>query len=221
MRNQDYYVKMTSAEQWRLIGKELIHHIPFTAFGAVTATVFMLIVIWGDFLEPVSQVSETVFYILHPTHIFLSALVTTAIYRLHGNSKLWAAILIGFTGAIGIATLSDSIIPYLGASLAVLPGRELHIGFIEEPWITIPPAFLGIAIACWIPMTKFPHAGHVLISTWASLFFIIMALGETVTWLQYLTIFLFLFLAVWVPCCMSDIIYPLLFTRGAKFNHHH
>jgi hypothetical protein len=214
---------MTRVVQWKLIGKELTHHIPFTAFGALTGIIFMVIIIWGDFLEPVSQVSETVFYILHPSHIFLSALVTTAIFRLYGNGKVWAAILIGFTGAIGIATLSDSIIPYLGAWLAVLPGRELHIGFIEEPWITIPPAFLGIAIGLWRPITKFPHAGHVLISTWASLFFIMafMALGETVTWLQYLTIFLFLFLAVWVPCCMSDIVYPLLFAKGGKTHNHH
>lgn len=221
MRNQDYDVTMTSVEHWRLIGKELVTHIPFTAFGAVTAIVFMLIVIWGGFLDSVSRSSETVFSILHPAHIVLSAVVTTAIYKTRGNGKLWAVILIGLTGSIGIATLSDIIIPYLGAWLADLPDRELHISFIEEPWITIPPAFLGIAIGIWRPITKFPHAGHVLISTWASLFFIIMALGETVTWLQYLTIFLFLFLAVWIPCCMSDIIYPLLFVRGAKFQHHH
>jgi hypothetical protein len=29
-------------------------------------------------------------------------------------------------------------------------------------------------------------------------------------------IFLFLFLAVWVPCCVSDIVYPLLFVRGKQ-----
>jgi hypothetical protein len=212
---------MTRVEKWRLITKELVIHIPFTALGAVTGISFMLIVIWGGFLDPVSRSSETIFYILHPAHIFLSAVVTTAIYRTLGNGKLWAAILIGFTGSIGIATLSDCIIPYLGEWLAVLPGRKLEIGFIEEPLITIPPAFLGIAIGCWRPMTKFPHAGHVLISTWASLFFIIMALGETVTWLQLITIFLFLFLAVWIPCCMSDIVYPLLFVRGTESHDHH
>jgi len=148
-------------------------------------------------------------------------LVTTAIYRLYGKGNLWAAILIGYTGAIGIATLSDSIVPYLGESLAVLPGRELHIGFIEEPWLTNPPALLGIAIGYWRPITKFPHFGHVLISTWASLFHIFMAVGESVNWIQLLPIFLFLFIAVWIPCCLSDIIYPLLFVRGARSHNHH
>jgi len=212
---------MAKAAQWSLIAKELTTHIPFTAFGALTGIVFMVIIFWGGFLDPISNKSELIFYVLHPTHIFLSAVVTTAIYRLRGKSNFWAAILIGYTGAIGIATLSDSIIPYLGESLAVLPGREFHIGFIEEPWLTNPPAFVGIAIGYWRPITKFPHAGHVLISTWASLFHIIMALGESVDWILLLAIFLFLFIAVWIPCCLSDIVYPLLFVRDAKSHNHH
>ena len=214
-------LKVPRLSQWRLIAKELATHIPFTAFGALTGIIFMVIIFWGGFLNPISNTSETVFYVLHPTHVFLSALVTTAIYRLHGKAKLWAAILIGYTGAIGIATLSDSIVPYLGESLAVLPGRELHIGFIEEPLLTNPPALLGITIGYFRPITKFPHAGHVLISTWASLFHIIMAVGESVSWIQLLSIFLFLFIAVWIPCCLSDIVYPLLFVREARIHNHH
>jgi len=134
---------------------------------------------------------------------------------------LWG-ILIGYIGSIGIATLSDSIIPYLGELLLKLPNKDIHIGFIEKPWLTNPAAFLGIAIAFLRPMTKFPHSGHVLISTWASLFHIIMAAGQTVNWIIVLAISLFLFLAVWLPCCLSDIIFPLLFvpaTNRKKMNH--
>jgi len=79
-----------------------------------------------------------------------------------------------------------------------------------------PAAFLGIAFGYWRPITKFPHSGHVLISTWASLFHIIMALGGVVSWVTLLGIFLFLFLAVWAPCCTSDIVFPLLFTRSGN-----
>ncbi|MFH1552217.1 MAG: hypothetical protein ABID83_01070, partial [Candidatus Omnitrophota bacterium] len=57
------------------------------------------------------------------------------------------------------------------------------------------------------------HAGHVLISTWASLFHIIMAAGKSLGLFFYVAVFLFLFLAVWVPCCISDIVFPLLFVR--------
>ncbi len=196
------------------IATELKHHAPFTALGATTGIIIMVVIVFGNFLPPVSQVSQTVFYILHPSHVALSALVTTALYKKYGHRKIWAAILVGYFGSIGIATISDSIIPYLGEMLLDLPNRGAHIGFIEKPWLTNPAAFLGIAIAYWRPTTKFPHSGHVLISTWASLFHIIMALGETVTWIPLLVIFLFLFLAVWLPCCTSDIIFPLLFTRN-------
>ena len=72
---------------------------------------------------------------------------------------------------------------------------------------------VGGAIAYFWPKTKFPHAGHVLLSTWTSLFHIIMAKGETLSVLSYITIFLFLFLAVWIPCCVSDIVFPLLFVK--------
>jgi len=197
----------------RRIADELRHHAPFTAAGAATGIILMAIIAFGNALPQVSQNSYTVFYILHPAHIVLSALVTTAIYRKYSDGRWWRAILIGYFGAVSIATLSDSIIPYLGETLLGLENRGIHIGFIEEPQLTIPAAFVGIAIAYWRPTTKLPHYGHVLLSTWASLFHIIMALGATVNWLIFPTIFAFLFLAVWLPCCTSDIVFPLLFVR--------
>ena len=197
----------------RRIAGELAEHAPFTTLGAVTGIVLMVIIVFGGFLPQVFSISYPIFYILHPTHVILSALVTTAMYKKYGNGKVWATILVGYFGSIGIATLSDSMIPYLGEILLDLPNKGIHIGFIEEWWLVNPAALIGVTIGYLRPTTKFPHSGHVLISTWASLFHIIMALGETVTWLTLLVIFLFLFLAVWVPCCTSDIVFPLLFTR--------
>jgi len=197
----------------RRIVHELRHHAPFTAFGAVTGIIVVVVIVVTNSLPQVAEVSPTVFYVLHPLHVVLSALVTSALYRRYTKGKLWATVLVGYLGSIGIATLSDSVIPYLGEVLLNLPNRGIHIGFIEEWWIVNPAAILGIAISYWKPVTEFPHSGHVLISTWASLFHIVMALGETVAWSTYLISFLFLFLAVWLPCCLSDIVFPLLFVR--------
>jgi hypothetical protein len=140
--------------------------------------------------------------------------VTTAIYKKYSRGRNWVLIMVGYFGSVGVATLSDSVIPYLGEALLDLPNKGFHIGFIEEWWIVNPAALLGIAIGHWRPTTKFPHSGHVLVSTWASLFHIIMALGDTVELITLLPIFIFLFLGVWLPCCLSDIIFPLLFTGG-------
>ena len=192
----------------RRIANELKSHAPFTSFGAITGIIIMAIMVLGN--VP-SGVSHTLFYILHPVHVVLSAIVTTAMYKRHSKGKVWAVILIGYVGSIGIATLSDVVIPYLGGVLLTLK-MEFHLGFIEKWWLVNPMALIGIAIGYWKPTTKFPHAGHVLLSTWASLFYF-TAFGMA-NWIPLLPfIFLILFLAVWIPCCTSDIVFPLLFTR--------
>lgn len=192
----------------RRIANELKSHAPFTSFGAITGIIILTIMVLGN--VP-SGVSRTLFYILHPVHVVLSAIVTTAMYKRHSKGKVWAVILIGYVGSISIATLSDVVIPYLGGVLLTLK-MEFHLGFIEKWWLVNPMALIGIAIGYWKPTTKFPHAGHVLLSTWASLFYF-TAFGMA-NWIPLLPfIFLILFLAVWIPCCMSDIVFPLLFTR--------
>ena len=196
----------------RLILTELKAHLPFTIIGALTGICIMLL--YSLFKMP-ATLSYTIFYTLHPIHVFLSALVTASMYVLHvnGKNKLWLVILIGYFGAVGIATLSDCIIPYLGEVMLDLLNRGTHLGFIEEWWLVNPLAFLGIAIAYYNPTTKFPHAGHVLLSTWASLFHILMAVGDTLTLFSYVVVLFFLFFSVWIPCCISDIVFPLLFVK--------
>ncbi len=209
----------------RRIANELREHALFTTFGAVTGIIIMVIIIFGN--VP-SQVSQTAFYTLHPLHIVLSALATTAMYKKYGNGKIWVAILIGYTGSIGIATLSDAIIPYLGGALLGAE-MEFEVPFIETSpipvigipkWLLVNPAALvGIIISYWRPTTKFPHSGHVLLSTWASLFyFTAFGVAQWIPLLHF--IFLFLFIAVWIPCCVSDIIFPLLFVRGKLHTQH-
>ena len=192
------------------IMKELRRHAPFTIFGALTGIIIMMFCYRIPY-----KLAFNVFYILHPIHVLLSAEVTASMYKLYVRKRvnLWFVIIIGYVGSIGIATLSDSIIPYFGEILLSLPHRGMHLGFIEKWWLVNPLAFLGITIAIYKPTTKFPHAGHVLLSTWASLFHIIMALGGTTDWMNMLGVFTFLFLAVWIPCCVSDIVFPLLFVK--------
>lgn len=192
------------------IAKELRNHAPFTIFGAITGVAIMLFSYRMPF-----ELSHNIFYVLHPIHVVLSALVTASMYQLHtsGRCRLWIVIPIGYVGSIGVATLSDSIIPYLGEALLGLPNRGIHLGFIEKYWLVNPLAFLGIAIAYFRPRTKFPHAGHVLLSTWASLFHVIMALGGTINWVLVISMFVLIFIAVWLPCCLSDIVFPLLFVK--------
>lgn len=190
---------------------ELKHHIPFTLLGTLTGVAIMLVIIYSRVSR---ETSQTLFEVFHPIHVLLSAMVTAGMYRLHGRGRWWVMILIGYFGAIGIATLSDCIIPYIGEILLDLPYRSPHLGFIRMWWLVNPLAFAGIAIAYFWPKTTFPHAGHALLSTWASLFHMLMAMGQDSPGVWEMTLVaVFLFLAVWIPCCTSDIIFPLLFVK--------
>jgi len=198
----------------KVILRELKAHAPFTALGTLTGVIVLVCIVW---CQVPRSVSETLFWTLHPLHVLLSALVTTAMFRRHGGLGFWETLAIGYFGSVGIATLSDCLLPYAGEWLLALPHRGLHLGFIEKWWLVNPLAIGGVAVAAvaW-PHTKLPHAGHVLLSTWASLFHITMALGTEVSLASGTLIALFLFLSVWLPCCTSDIVFPLLFAPRGK-----
>jgi len=218
---------------------ELKEHMPFTMLGAILGIAFMLV------FKNISQSrSHTLFLIFHPTHVVLSAMVTASLFKLHSRkTRFWIVLLVGYLGSIGIATLSDSIIPYLGEKLFMveIPSHadlhahsspqnesvpentphsfthhhdhhkiELHLGFLEDWYLVNPAALLGILIAWFLPRTKFPHAGHILISTWASSAHILMNAQSPITPLLAASMFLVLFFSVWLPCCFSDIVFPIL-----------
>jgi hypothetical protein len=233
-----------SFEKMRLIGQELKAHSPFTIFGALTGIVFMLL------FRGLGEVgAQTLFAIFHPLHVALSSMVTAALFQLHRKARNFILILvIGYIGSVGVATLSDSIIPFLGESIlgAAIPTEggmhihahdtectadqdhdhdhrpKLHLGFIEEWWLVNPAAVLGVLIAFFLPRTKYPHAMHVLVSTWASSSHMLM--NTQADWSTGLLagMFIALFVAVWLPCCVSDIVFPLLFVKadGAHLGHH-
>ena len=218
----------------RAIILELKTHAPFTLFGALTGIFCMII-----FRNIEHDTSEKVFYVFHPAHVLLSAMVTAAMFKLHSVKRNFILIVIvAIAGSIGISTLSDSVIPYIGELLLGMdvdvhdhgdehtqthkneadaePGfaEEAHIGFIEGWYIVFPAAIVGALIAYFRPRTKFPHAGHVLLSTWASSFHMLMAFSGNLPPARLAGSFVFLFLAVWLPCCIGDIVLPLLFVHA-------
>lgn len=210
------------------IFKELESHSPFTLFGALTGIVCMLL-----FRNLSHGTSLGIFYVFHPAHVLLSAIVTTSIFQHHaGKRNILTIFLIGFIGSIGIGTLSDSLIPYIGELVLGMHieahthehcgfAEHAHIGFIEGWYIVIPSAIVGVLIGYFRPKTKFPHAGHVLLSIWASSFHMLMVMGD-VSLLKIAGSFVFLFIAVIVPCCFSDIVFPLLFVKSSeRLPHHH
>ena len=217
---------------FRRILQELKAHAPFTLLGSLTGVVVMVIVVLTK-LPPARL--EPVFEGFHTGHVLLSAIVTAGLYRRY-RTNIAACVLIGFVGSVGIATLSDIIFPHHGGALLLeLTGEhhgmhDLHLPFIDEWWLINPAALIGVGIGIAWPKTKVPHAGHVLLSTWASLFYLVVHSQAEVSWLPRLPLVLVvLFIAVWLPCCVSDIVFPLLFVgkqareqghEGHEHQHH-
>ena len=222
---------MSAKSRIKQIFTELKAHSPFTLFGALTGIAMMLI-----FKGISHEASYKLFYIFHPMHVVLSAMVTTSLFRLHEKTKGFLIVLIvGYVGSIGTATLSDSILPFFGEEImgVAIPTESAvhsheeqsdehkaeetkgwHIGFIEEWKIVNPSALLGILIGYFLPRTKMPHAFHILISTWASSAHIMMNTHQEMTAIVIAVIIFILFIAVWLPCCFSDIVFPMLLVKS-------
>ena len=232
---------MAIKETVRHILAELRGHGPFTLFGAVLGIGFM--VLFQGLLH--EETGRVLFKAFHPAHVVISAMVTASMFRLHSaRRRVVLVLVVGYFGSIGVATLSDIVIPHLGRRVMGLDipthaavhhgheaegehdhaghgheahedcGRKIHFGFIEEWYLVNPAALLGIAIAFFLPRTKFPHAAHVLISTWASLSYLMMEMEASLSIGVVLGMLATLFLATWVPCCLSDIVFPLLFVKS-------
>ena len=155
--------------------------------------------------------------------MLLSATATTAMFYRHERRSLKAAV-VGFVGAVGVCGISDVIMPYFSGILlfsrACAHGHHamhFHWCVIEHPWMVLPFAAAGIAIGLTAAghiqkITFYSHSGHVLVSSAASIFYLI-GYGLT-SWTSHMGYVLAVITAaVMIPCCFSDILFPLLVAR--------
>ncbi len=212
------------------LGEELRTHLPytflFTAFGLVAAAALTFIgTDEGGGTARLVNGSRGLFHALHPTHLLLSATATTAMFMRHEKRPVKAA-LVGFSGALVLCGASDVFLPYLSGLLLATGEMEFHWCVIEHPQMALPFIALGVlggllAAGKIARATIFSHSGHVLASSLASLFYLI---GYGVTgWMGETTlplVFVIVVLCVTIPCCLSDIVFPLFFVRRAGAGGH-
>lgn len=200
--------------------EELRIHFPFTVFsvaaGLMLLGLFNFISI-SQGARYLSSASEDLFHVFHPLHMLFSTIATTAMVWRHEKRILKAA-LIGIIGSIGICGLSDIIIPFLSGNLLGVQ-MQLHICVIEHPQIIIPFIVMGLLVGFIVPekieSTIFSHAVHVLVSSMASILYLV-SFG-LIDWVgQIGMIFIYMTFAVILPCCTSDIVFPLLLTSKHK-----
>lgn len=197
--------------KFRHILEELQQHLPYTIFSVAVGMVALGVLTVLIEANKFPQASQNLFHIFHPLHMLFSATATTAMFWRH-DKKILKAISIGFIGAAGLCTLSDIFIPYVAGYLLGVK-MHLHICILADPMLVLPFLFFGIFMGFVLPTvvesTIFSHAAHVFISSMASIFYLV-SFGLT-EWIPVGgMVFIYMVLAVMIPCCTSDIIFPLL-----------
>jgi hypothetical protein len=217
----------------RDIAHEFKHHFPFTVFSGVAGIIIVSVIfLLLSSLPVIHEGNETVgdhdhehgegvegstgqlFHVFHPMHVLFSASATTAMFWRY-DKKLIKAILIGLIGSLAICGISDIFMPYLGGSLIGIE-MELHVCLLHHPLTVIPFAIFGIILGLISAevllqrsSTIFSHSAHVFVSTMASILYL-TSYGFS-DWMENMFIvFIIVVLAVLIPCCTSDVIFPLL-----------
>jgi hypothetical protein len=208
----------------RVLAVEFAHHLPYTIVSSLIAigTVWYFGVtqlrghLEGNWVADL----EWPFHVLHPMHMCLSAIATTSVFWRH-ERNLAKAMAVGLFGTVIPCGLSDYILPFAGG-LLLGQTMELHVCLFEHPLLIVP--FLGLGIVGGLLFEErvagssvFSHGAHVFVSSLASLLYLV-SFGFT----QWMTdtqlvfpVFLVVVIAVWMPCCISDIAIPV----GAAHDH--
>ena len=204
-------------QRWNLLITEFAHHLPYTIVGSLIA---MAGVWWfgtqsisngrGDELMLQARAS---FHLFHPLHICISAIATTSLFWRYERHVV-RAVVVGALGTIIPCGLSDYFFPYVGGRL-LGQTMELHVCLVQHPQLFFSFLALGILGGFWAEERVtgshlFSHGAHVFVSSVASLLYLI-SFGFT-SWMTDVRLvfpaFITIVLAVWIPCCISDIVVP-------------
>lgn len=170
--------------------------------------------------------SGMMFHILHPVHILLSAMATTAMFVRY-ERKLFKAAIVGAVGAVGVCGLSDVFMPYLSGQLLAAKHMHFHWCVLSHPQMVLPFVALGIvggmiSATAVSNSTVFSHSAHVMVSCAASLFYLISyGVHDWFSEDKLPYVFVVVVLCVTIPCCLSDILFPVLVAKGEGEDHPH
>ena len=206
---------MAKESKSRYVLVELAYHLPYSIFGITVGLIAMGVLTFFAILMDaegrLALASGELFHVFHPAHVLISAVATTAMYWKH-EKRLIKAIFVGLIGSVVICALSDIFFPFVGG-LSIGSNMSMHICIIEEPGLVFPFALIGVVAGLLVPQsfeksTQYSHSAHIFISSAASILYL---LGYGLTdWIHALgAVFFIIIIAVMIPCCVSDIVFPL------------
>ena len=136
---------------------------------------------------------------------------TLAMFWKH-EKRILKAVIVGFTGSVVICAISDILLPFVGGAI-LGADMHMHVCVFEEPGLVIPFAIVGVIAGLFVTQsfeksTQYSHSAHVFLSSAASILYL-MGFGLT-DWIHSIgAVFIIIIAAVMIPCCASDIVFPL------------
>lgn len=206
--------------------EELMAHLPYSIFAVALCLIILSFVGYltlGSFNPHATHIGAgNLFHVFHFIHLVFAA-TGSLITFFRFSSRVGQGLLVGVTSAMLFCTLSDAVIPYFAGRLLGV-AMSFHICFISELRNILP--FLAMGLVNGLIVGKYnKHAGlshsfffhfsHILVSSFASTFYLVA--HGLVDWYSKLgMVFIFLIIAVIVPCIMGDVAFPMLFSRLGK-----
>jgi len=225
MKQKLYSHEQSEHDRAHTLYDELMCHLPYAIFS-VAFCLIVLSVLTFFTLESDPEVAQRgahiLFHSFHFMHIVFAATGTLiTFFRFSKNNA--KALVVGILSPAVFCMLSDAVLPYLaGRFLGV--SMHFHLCFISEPLNILPFLIAGLVNgfviskhnSSWQGMYSiFSHFIHILISSLASTFYLVSH-GFTDWHTQIGVVFVFLVIAVVIPCTFSDVIVPMAFARAGK-----
>ncbi len=202
---------------------EIVHHIPYAIFSVAVGFILLSLLDYQALISAKSYESQKgawlLFHSFHFLHIVFAATGSLVAFSRFSHNML-KGIIVSIISSLFFCTLSDVFLPYLSGRIL---GVEMHFHWcIATEWHNVVPLlFVGI-LNGWV-MSKHnetlksfyslgSHFSHILISSLASMFYLV-AEGFTQWCAQMGILFIFLIIAVVIPCTFADVIVPIYFAR--------
>lgn len=201
---------------------ELMHHLPYAIFSVAFALIILSLVTYGgghDTSEAITDRADALFHNFHFLHIIFAAVGTVVTYLRFSRAFLPGLLMGIFSPAI-FCTLSDAVLPYYGGRMLGVT-MDWHICFYSELANILPFLLTGVLTGFVMGHHHYTKLGsfsvgshfiHILVSSMAaSLYLLANGFFDWSHQIGY--VFLFLIVAVLIPCTISDVVVPMIFAK--------
>ena len=210
-------------EKHNTVKDELLCHLPIAIFSVCLALIVLSLLTYSDKNALSFSSAHRLFHNFHFMHLLFAGTGTVLMFRRYSKNKILCFI-VGLIVPAIFCTLSDAVLPYFGGRFL---GVAMHFHWCFIKHISTVSTFLLIGILNGWVMSSHSvnrqlfysqgfHFFHIFISSMASSLYLV-SFGFT-NWSQQMgSVFIFLIIAVLVPCTLSDIVIPVLFAKLKKF----